>query len=498
MNNKVSNLTMSHLVQIIFTVVLYLIIIISTFFLCFKLGGYKVFGVNVVEDSYGFLGYWKLNWGAPLMLLSCLATTVLAYTRFKSYISTGLENLIFGHSITAQLLTVISLSLGIYTSVTSASILNWFSPGINAIGEARYGVEYILFITVIVFLSLVKYGIVTARVIKIEKAEHRKNVTDIEIKQTKRVDELERVIRLAPPGKFPSQFAHYADILEDLATENVFNATLAFESLSDEQKTITAWERLIEEQQNYIRASLIALARLAGTYDNAALGVSSPLEYRANLMFKIKDPELLAIIQNKKKHQKRFFIELGSNPEYHLVHSKEYSVLVDNEDESLVSSHSDQYTIKTFLCDPKVIDAVFPVYLDGEGNNTVYNMFGGPEAIATCHPQFIANTKNSADTLHEKGMPKPLVDAAVSYYSGDEKGKSIVSLPISHQRFLQSSLKPENMNGVINIYRNKVDLFSNDDDKFTSFSHLTLPLQISISRIVHFHLMTLKEKSKCR
>jgi len=495
----------SYTVQNISTLLIYMIIMSSVFWFCSTLGDYENISTlsnldeSAKSEKYGylsFIGYWQLHWLALVVLILSVFFTSLFYTKYKEYVSIVLENKLFGHSITVQVLTVISLVLGIYASVTSASILSWLSPENNQIGMANFGVEYIIFLFILVFISLVKYGIVTSRLLTTEKAEQKTFVAEIETKQTERVDELERVIRLAPPGNFPSQFADYADILEDFATTKVLQNTIAFEALPPEKKTLQKWTEIVKEQQNYIRASLIAFARLAGTYDNAALGPSSPLEYRANLMFKVKDPELLKILQKDKNHDKRFFLGHGSSPTYQLILSREYSVLVSNEDETLVSDTDNQidYKIKTFPDDNAVADAIFPVYLDAEENDTVHNMFGAPKAISTCHPQFIVNTKNSANSLHQKGMSGPIVKEAIDYFTGEKKGRSIISLPISHQRFLQSSLKPENMVGVLNIYRNKADLFSKDTEKFNNFSYLTLPLQISLSRIVHFHLMTLKEK----
>jgi len=507
MNTKNNN-RLTDWIKTGYSTLVYLFFIVSSYYFCSLIGDFKVFDVYINAekirniDYNNFIEFIIPHWQIVLCFLASSTLTFLSHFKLFGNTSKTLDQWLFGNSMAVQLLTVSSLILGIYAAVTSSSVLMWLAPDIDQVGVARYGVEYILFLSMIVFLSLVKNGAITARRTQDDDAERVAHFNNFETKQTKHVNELEKIISLAPPGKFPSQFAHYADLLEDFSSVKVLDSTMNFVNLPVEEKTTTAWVKVVEEQQNYIRTSLMAFARLASTYDNAASGYGSPLEYRANLMFKIKDPELLSIFKKGKRHKERYFLGLGSTPEYQLMLSKEYSVLIDSEDESLLATNFDEeqssgYTVKKFLPDVSIEDAVFPVYYDAKGGHSSYNMFGAPEAVASCRPQFITNTKDNVENLYNLGMAKPIVDEAINDYANGKDGHSIISLPLSHQRFLATSLTPEDMSGVLNIYRNQTDIFSQDSDKFTDFSYLTLPLQISLSRIVHLHLMTLSEKSNC-
>ncbi|WP_392340952.1 hypothetical protein [Moritella marina] len=489
--------------KLLFTVLIYLSFLLTAFNFSSTLGDLKILGTEFKNTEFvevnkysNFKEFWILNFLDVLYLVSSVLLLSFSYFKLPHWLHSGLEERVIGSTVSIQILTVATLVIGIYSSVTSAAILDWFSPKADKFGYAQYNIDMIIFVLAVVFLGFVRHGMLSAKLHKQERDEYKENVT-----------QLERVIRLAPPGKFASQLAHYGDILEDLSFDKF--SKKGFDFLDSSDRKLSDWNDVVEEQQNTIRACLIAFSRLAGSYDNAPLGVGSELEYRANLMFNTDDDKLLKVLQEGKKHRDTFSIGLNSKPTFQLVLNSEYSVLVTTEDETIINEldATSDYEVKPFEKDNQICDAVFPVYIEKKtapedanshsNKASVYNLFGAPESIYSCHPKFISDTDYFASRLHERGTPKPLAEAAINYYKSDVKGKSIVSLPLSTSRFLQSKLKPSSMNAVVNIYRNKSNLFLGDEDKFNTFCHLTLPLQISLSRLVVLHSAILLEKSNC-
>lgn len=288
------------------------------FYFFSMLGQYKVtahssFQAHVLKDVYP--------------LLSIAFTLVLWFPKmpWQQCRNTEIEHRVFASPVMLQFVTATSLILGIYASVTSSAILQWVTPVADTngvvLGEAKFGVEFIPGIALLLFYCLIKHGSATSKTRIKEQHEQERRAKDIEDKQSKRVDELEKVIRLAPPGQFPAMLASYSDILEDYATETFLDTLIRYNQQAPEDKSLASWNDMIDKQMEFIRSSLAAFVKLASSYDNATVGVSSPITYRANLMLKVQ-PEHSSIydsLNETESYDKRFFIEFNAQPKYLLV-----------------------------------------------------------------------------------------------------------------------------------------------------------------------------------
>lgn len=466
-----------------------------TFLTCLMLA--DAFGdVTFTAGQYPDLSaLWKEHKLDLVLTLICLISWFFCH-KFKAQIrNIELEDKVLGNHITGQFLTWIALAIGIYSSVTSSAFLQWFSPAANAVGQAKYGIDLVLGFIALTLFGFIKHGSHVA-----DKAKQQDK------QQAEYINELHETIRLAPPRTFPHRLALYADVMEDFAVEVTVSEWSDYLQ-KPENERLAQCEDLLESQRSVIRACLVALARLAGHYDNAPLGNGSNLQYRANLMLTThaQNPQRLAALGEEKDFEHRFNIGVEATPQYQLILDKRYSVLVDSDDVSIIDiSEEDTHTKSTasfkacqFLHDDKVKNAIFPVYWSDEQSTThnYYNMIGAPDALATCQPQFIPDTIRRAKELGGAGYSAPLAKQAVEYFTNDEKGRSIVSLPISSQRFMNHSLKPAKMVGVVNIYRNKKDIFSGNEKNFSLFCDFTLPLQLALARIISMHIAVLEDKA---
>jgi hypothetical protein len=483
------------IIKRVLTVIYYSLFIFFIFNASFDISGLSVNTSGLVEGQ--ILAILSAN-----KLFYCLGVAVIFATFLKSrFVYEAWELKIFHNPYTMPCLTLGALLAGIYTSVTSSAILTWLSgksldptasPDIAI--DSQFGMGYFIFSFVILFLGFVKHGVFSAR------AER-----DKQIKQTESVNKLEEVIRLAPPGSFSAQLSTYADILEDWSSSimvknlTTFHMTIDhWDFIPDEHKDKSKHEyynSFIEDQQNYIRACLVAFGRLAGMYDNASMGINAPTVYRVNLMLKPKKKIASILSSLYPEGNELFFLKVSAKESYKLFLKRQYSVQINNDDKSLLENEKNPLTlkhdVKKFPEDSAISNIILPVYELGE-NSDCYNCIGAPRAIQSCQPQFIRNTTVRVDEWKtNEGAPDDLYQEAKEYYSKDSKGKSIISFPLSTQRYAHDSLTPNKMSGVLNIYRNSPDMFSGDDEKFDNFFHLTSPLLISLCRIVEYHLIAL-------
>lgn len=481
-----------HKMPTFLSVILYLF----TFVACLMMAdafGDVTFEANQYPD---ILPIWQDHKLDLLMMLSCLVFWYFAHKHKEKWRDNIFEDNVLSSHITGQFLTWIALAIGIYSSVTSAAFLKWFSPSGTAIGSADYGIDIVLGLIALTLFGFIKHGIHSAA--KSERQDEQ---------QKAYINELHETIRLAPPGTFPHRLALYADVLEDFASEGTVSEWNEYILIPEEDR-LNHCDAVLDCQRAVIRASLVALARLAGHYDNAPLGNGSHLQYRANLMLTThaQNSERLLAIGDAESFETRFNIGITATPQYQLILDSRYSVLVDSDDVSIIeisqedTESGSQASFKpcSFQPDPQVRNAIFPVYWSEDKTNTFtyYNMIGAPKALATCHPQFIPDTVQHSMGLRKEGYPAPLAKQAEDYFASDEKGRSIVSLPISSQRFLDESLKPANMVGIVNIYRNKKDIFSGSEKNFELFSAFTLPLQLALARIIGMHIAVLEDKAE--
>ncbi|MDD9177346.1 MULTISPECIES: hypothetical protein [Aliivibrio] len=485
--------------------VMYVLLGLSFYLLSTKIGEYATYGPTVklaefqtAYNYHSFSSFLNVNWLYFVLSILLLIASLIGFYFLSKRAVSVFDSRIIGNSVLIQILTISSLLIGIYTSVTSSSILGWLAPIKDEIGVAKFGIEYCLFFFLCLLFLFVKHGLVSTKLKQKELNDDIARSDKLEKAQSERVDKLQEFMRLMPPGDFASKLSTYADILEDFSSELVLELTSNY--VDNENRTLEDWEQLISLQKQYIRASVIAFARLAANYDCAVVGPSSSVTYRANLMIKADDKEQKVLFGGE-EYEKRFFLNIDAKPSYQLSLHKNYSVKVNNQDDSLLKAMPEEGSnirkVKDFKHDEEVNNLVLPVYVDDTEKSTVYNMLGAPLAVATCQPQFIPDTEKSTKHLNDAQLPKPLIEEAIKYFKQDYKGKSIVALPLSTKRYTAEHLKPANINGVLNIYRDKADLFSGDDDKFNNFFHLTSPLLVSLSRIVEYHLIALALKDEC-
>lgn len=414
--------------------------------------------------------------------------------------SDKLNNALFNQSYTPAILNAGFIIVGIYTSVTSAAILAWISPDTEVLlAHSKYKFDLFLTLSLILIHFQIKHfrAVKTELelAIKVQTARdriHNKNIKTSESELKKRIEQLADVIRLAPPNNFAAELSNYADILEDWSTNHMLTLTLSL----DQSSSKIEYQEIIEAQRVYIRASLMAITKLAGIYDNAELNESSEDFYRSNLALSIKKKSITEVLlhDKSKKSKKRtstekYRINIHSEPNFRLFIDSRYSVCVSNSDTSILRNEND-HKPKEFSEDTEIKNISFPVYLTNDIK--IYNVIGAPRALATCQAQFITDTIEAVAEWEKEGAPKPLIDEAREYFQKDRKGRSIISMPLASNRYRRDHLKPNNMHGTVNIYRNTTGIFNNDKEKFNNFVHLVNPLLVSLSRMTDFHLLTLE------
>lgn len=441
----------------------------------------------------------KLASNSYIELICLIISLVFLYVDRFSH--DGFNNEIYNQSYTPALLNAGFIIVGIYTSVTSAAILAWISPEAKVtLASSQYKFEVFLTLSFVLIHCQIKHFRAVKseadRAVKVHAARdrlHDKNIKESERELKLRIEQLANVIRLAPPNNFAAELSNYADILEDWSTNHMLTLTLSL----DESSSRIEYEEAIEVQRTYIRASLMAITKLAGIYDNAELNESSEDFYRSNLAISLKKKNITEVLlhdKNKKRRSnEKYRIKINSEPNFRLFIDSRYSVCVNNSDTSILSNEDD-HKPKYFAEDVDIKNISFPVYLTDDIN--IYNVIGAPRALATCQAQFITDTTEAVIDWEKKGAPKPLIDEAKEYFKKDYKGRSIISMPLASNRYRRNHLKPNNMSGTVNIYRNTTGIFNNDTEKFNNFVHLVNPLLVSLSRMTDFHVLTLEDYEK--
>ncbi|WP_318448869.1 hypothetical protein [Photobacterium leiognathi] len=434
-----------------------------------------------------------------------------------SEFSNFLDKVFFSKTSIPAFVNVGFIIIGIYTSVTSASILTWISAtvkndenGNNIYPTSMYEFGFFMF----AFLLLSYCQIRHLFFLKKEESINRKNIEDknkehndkiklAEDTLSEKIAELESVIRLAPPGDFASLYESYADKIEDWAYVQA-----AKSSLDNKVKLSKFWSEFklldiedcnynyklaslkgcydlllreinnnLEKEKKHIRATLIAMTRLASTFDNSLIG-SGRSEYRANIMLKIKrDIYTEDILDSTNKFLVPSIIKNEDDISFFLYLNKEYSIHLYTEDKTLVSQCGN---VRDFKCDD-LKNKLFPVF-EGE-DDYIYNCFGAPRAILSGVAQFIPDTLKSVDEWEKENPGAQLLAESRDYYLQSKKGNSILSIPLSHSR-LSNHLETT---GTINIYRNNTKLLSGDESKAEQFVSLLTPLTQALSRMMTAH-----------
>jgi spore coat polysaccharide biosynthesis protein SpsF (cytidylyltransferase family) len=472
--------------------------LISLFFLwkvSVLLSGYPI----GKDTSFGSYLYETIK--LPMALLYTLGTVTFIYCSFsKNKTISKRYDEFFNAPIVVPVLNVLALLVGIYASVTSAEILGWLTNNNVETITAYVGFDYFLFFLLVILIGYAFHG----------NASKEAQLKHDSIQKT-RLQELEEVIRLAPPGSFGEQLSHYCDILEDWSSNHVMRETNELAFIKDELLTsqdIAKIETAIENQRAYIRACITAFARLAGTFDNAAMNLSSPDVYRANIMLKTTEDVAEYLSKGSEEFKSRYFPKINVTPDHRLFLDKRYSVKLTSSDKAILKDEqaSENYHLpETFKHDDEVRNLILPVFdsnpnvddygydENAEFDYATYNLIGAPRALVTGHAQFVYDAEIQIKTWLEEGAPKALYDDAKIYFANDKKGQSIISFPLLCNRYGNGSLETKNISGALNIYRNTKNMFSGDNEKFLNFFHLTSPALVSLSRIIEYHLILLKK-----
>ena len=399
---------------------------------------------------------------------------VFSYQHQKAWVST------FSLPLFSTFSQMLWVGIGIYFSLQSANLLAWW----NGSGDVTISLTG---------LQLALVMLLSSSFIFLESQLSTNAISMNLSKESKqKVEQLEHVIRLAPPGDFSSLFAWYVDTINgwtynqlpytqtelDKKVRKVGNNPEELKALEKE------YSELIDNQKEHIRAILICYARLAAVFDNTKLGEGSTV-YRANIMIKMtKDiiqsnsvvNFLPSIIQNTHTHSVDYYLSL--NPDY--------SVKIYSRSKSITSENG---KVKSFDADD-IKGLILPVF--SKETDAVYNCFGAPRAVATGEPQFVIDTHDEIEEWSKLNPGRQVIDAANSYYLDSKKARSILSIPLVLSRVTNKGTSPENIFGSINIYRNTTKLLSGDDSKKEQFVNILTPITQALSRVISLHLRALK------
>ncbi|MFT6901449.1 MAG: hypothetical protein ACJAXS_001640 [Colwellia sp.] len=340
---------------------------------------------------------------------------------------------------------------------------------------------------------------------------HRLSIS-LQKEQKEQSKNLRDAIRVAPPPYFTKMLADMSDQAEDfhILAANEYEEFESF--LFDEDKTEEEKQQFseitIEKQRKTIRAILTAFGRLARAYDNVnPMDASSDIEYRANLMLSVApDGEALDAIFPSNKLVNRFAVPFDAKPEYLLVVDNRLSVKINKTSPPLFVEVGNSGSVTpeiepyNFTKDSNVKNALLPVYWSEQDKSFInYNMIGAPIAIATGTNQFIPDTHIAITASTH--YPEDIQQKALNYFKTDDKGRSIVSLPVATRHFKchpNEEALPSSYFGTINLYRNKPNIFSGHVDNFQFFSDFTRPLSLILGRVTMLHIVALIKQQQIK
>ena len=283
---------------------------------------------------------------------------------------------------------------------------------------------------------------------------------------------------------------------------------------------------LINEQGKYIRAALFAIGRLAAAFEQATVSLNSSQIYRANLMLKLTPDE----VEGDPNTKQLFFPAIDVTPSYILGFNNVYSVLINDDGSNLLDQEG---RVRDFKPDTDQTNFMMPVFLDKDENqlkepsesqnpddindtaeNVVakqeqqrqpksnmdetvtearlnvmnqYNMFGAPTCIQTGEFDFVEDTLEEIKEWRAKGGLREIADEAERYYKSNKRVRSLLSIPLSTSRYNKDDVHPTKMVAALNIISNEPGMLSNTK-KTSQFFHITRPIIISLSRMIHTHV----------
>ncbi|WP_193785077.1 hypothetical protein [Vibrio vulnificus] len=421
------------------------------------------------------------NWGTP-HLMTFLA---IFYIVTKSYLFSYRNHKhwlgLFSLPLFSTFSQMLWVGVGIYFSLQSANLLAWWVSAPNAVPISTTDLELALFLLLSSSFLFLENQL-SSNAIHAHLSHESKS----------KVEQLEHVIRLAPPGDFSSLFALYVDTVNGWTYNKLPLKQKELDKRYNDYKKgnpnnigileeiVTDYEKFLTDQKSYIRAVLICFARLAAVFDNVKLGEGSTI-YRANIMIK-KTKEMVdtksnvnflpSIVRDSHIHSVNYYLSLD----------KDYSVKIYSRSTSITDKEG---VLKDFNHDD-IDSLILPVF--SSKNDELYNCFGAPRAVATGQPQFVTDTHEEVKEWAKLNPGKQVIDAAENYYLNSKKARSLLSIPMIVSKLASDATQPDKIFGSINIYRNTADLLSGDEGKKEQFVNILTPITQALSRIIGLHL----------
>ena len=403
--------------------------------------------------------------------------------------------------------------IGIYFSVTSSAINSWIT-GSKAMSNGT--AKLFSYVIATLFMSIIIFLLNQIALGKKRKQEEQQSMD----KYQSKIEQLENIIRLAPPNGFAKNLSHYVDVADDFVQiiikksqainkdieaakvyfelkkpEDIFKGIeflktkILADSFRKNKSEVKELIELLEKAQNtnaeYIRAILVSYARLAALFDGVVPSRKDKNIYRANLMLKYskndkKMPELRGF-----RYVPSVLVEQGvAELQNYLTLHEEHSVQVYSEKVGIAKRGESKEVIPVkFDPDSDIKSFSLPFFLEESQRN--YNCFGAPRAVAEVECQFINDTAKEIDNWREsQESPREIIDEASKYFGKRDIAKSIISMPLMHSRYDEDHKLAKNVMGVVNIYRDKKNLMMGNTEKQEQFEHITTPLNFALSKIV--------------
>jgi hypothetical protein len=467
-----------------------------------------------VYKKYNFSGVAAIQ--GAFFIFTCIVffREIKKTTKVNPWLTLPDTSVFFSHTFWGTVVYFLVFSIGIYFSIISSSVNNWLNPS----GKSAIVFEYqnsFSWVVTCLLLSIILYIHHHLSVSKV----HKKREQNQGESYNNKLDKLQGIIELSPPGDFSQDFAKYVDIAEDFASKissqyrvnNVatqfldkigykvntkkgykdikgnVDISLVIKNKDELLAAISSFEQTIENQASYVRAILIAYTRLAAFFDGKKPSNKLGSIYRANIMTKHSNvdkvmPNNFRYVYELAKGKEESFINL------YLELKRMYSVKVNTDKKNIISLQTEEFKPLDFLGDTEIEEMSLPFFVDA--NKRQYNCFGAPRAIVEAECQFIDDTYAEVLGWGETLQPgKEIIDEAKKYFFLNSKARSIISIPLQLNRYHENHSNHKHVLGVVNIYCDSANLMMGKRKKQEQFTHITTPLNSSLARIMSINLV---------
>ncbi|KAA8678600.1 hypothetical protein [Vibrio gigantis] len=402
----------------------------------------------------------------------------------------------------------------IYFSVTSSAIDKWLTEDKLITGNVAIVFSWVVSL---LCLSIIIFVLNQKSIGKKRTQDEDGRQESYEIK----VKALEDIIRFAPPNGFAKVLSEYVDVADDFGKEInkqhnqakildacsfaykhfldvpgkppsfVFKGFEAIKpytnnavNLKNEMKeAIDSLKKQTDENAKYIRAILIAYARLAAHFEGVTPSERDKDIYRATLMLKYDAKDLRLGDKDNIKYVPAILTK--TNLDKFLTLHKEHSVKAYSGKMNITQKANNKFVPIDFKPDDEISTTYMPFFLGEERAN--YNCIGAPRVLGTCESQFINNVINEIEGWRGSDKsPIEIVDEAKEYFSKQNKPFSLMSFPLMHSRYDVEHKSAQYILGVVTISRDKKAMMMEEESKLEQFEHITTPLNFALCKIVHF------------